>query len=340
MPSKIGLSHTILARNAREGERITVENWPFEQIDFHPDASHSHLISATFHRNPIIPIYGLRKDLAKAMVTFRGTLIDGVLQPRTRLGNGLELSTSVAFHAKAKKSERASSIKPKSDARVVEMANVDTSEPPSTRPHTGSLKAPETTILVGRQGKAREPYTQRDRLSKREAELDRREQQLLLLQQQLQQSGALPRRRSTLRGHSASHQKPRPLDQGDDRARYAQSEVGLTTTDPREFDFATRERELHHKEEVLRWKRKAFVLEQKLAGARRNDLAKPPESDTLTTSAPAPEYDPVTEPPDVSLSDSGFEDGQNDLFADLHTQAPSLQRGERRRTRIKLPRRK
>jgi hypothetical protein len=268
------------------------------------------------------------------MATFRGTLIGGVLQPHTRLGNGLELGTSVAFHAKAKTRESTNSTKPQSSARAVEMTNVVASEHPSIRPNTRSQKARETSMVVGRQ-----PKTQ-NQLSRREAELDRREQKLLLLQQQLLQSVTLPRRKSTVRKRYIPHQMPQPLVQRDDRAPYAQPEEKLANTDPMRSEIEVRERELYHKEEVLRWKRKAFVLEQKLASARAADLAEPPETDTMATLPLAPENDSVTEPSDDYPSDPGSKDGQDDPFADIHAQSTPLQRGARRQTRIKLPKRR
>jgi hypothetical protein len=98
-------------------------------------------------------------------------------------------------------------------------------------------------------------------------------------------------------------------------------------------DFALRERELHHREELLRWKHKNFVLQQELDRARGKDLAQPREpGDSMISPPPLSAYDLGTETYETAPDDSVSEHGWDDPFAGF--------KGAHQQTQIKLPRRR
>jgi hypothetical protein len=81
----------MLARNAQEGQRLTAVDHPFENVELSLDHTGSQPISARFNDAPQLS-YAHRLRNAEALETFRGTLVNGMLQPNVRLGNGLRLS--------------------------------------------------------------------------------------------------------------------------------------------------------------------------------------------------------------------------------------------------------
>ncbi|CAO2657240.1 Nn.00g033660.m01.CDS01 [Neocucurbitaria sp. VM-36] len=86
----------VLARNAYNSQRVTVVDAPFEHVDLQLDNSRRHITSARFKDAPLLkPKY--RFWSSKALETFRGTLINGTLQPNVRLGNGLHVSSNPAI---------------------------------------------------------------------------------------------------------------------------------------------------------------------------------------------------------------------------------------------------
>ena len=86
----------VLARNAYNSQRVTVVDAPFEHVDLQLDNSRRHITSARFKDAPLLsPKY--RFGSSKALETFRGTLINGTLQPNVHLGNGLHVSSNPAI---------------------------------------------------------------------------------------------------------------------------------------------------------------------------------------------------------------------------------------------------
>jgi hypothetical protein len=284
-----GSDYTVFARSARDEEQIIEKAWPLEQIDFEIDASRSRLLSAKVHQSPIYPSLGHKRNLGRSLWIFRGTLVAGILQPWTRLGNGLKLSTPKMLQREE---------------------SPTTSKEITPRRRESTPKARK--VLVDKDLKPSEkPMLRRSALSKREAELVRREQQLLLLQQQLLQNAATAPLRMVL------------------------------STDPgtsRTAELKAKERELQHQEQMLKWKRKAFLLEQKLAArtrdpqiqartSNRRSRRRLANSDEKATTPPT--SGTVDDPPEEAAEDTNPGGKRHDAYGDLFDQY--------RRTRIKLP---
>ena len=80
-----------MARNAQDNQRVSVVDPPFEDVELTLDSTESRPISASFNDAPQLNKWDRLRN-SEALETFRGTLIDGILQPNVRLGNGLHLS--------------------------------------------------------------------------------------------------------------------------------------------------------------------------------------------------------------------------------------------------------
>ncbi|KAF2440632.1 hypothetical protein P171DRAFT_435415 [Karstenula rhodostoma CBS 690.94] len=87
-------SCTIFARNAIDGERLTIEWRPFRQCHLTYDRAIPSQPSSRLDQPPVVLHRLMRVLMNKALQNFRGTLVDGVLQPNVWLGNGLNLSDS------------------------------------------------------------------------------------------------------------------------------------------------------------------------------------------------------------------------------------------------------
>jgi hypothetical protein len=209
---------------------------------------------------------------SEALETFRGTLIDGVLQPNVRLGNGLHLSRETHMTSNLEGQ--------KPDTRQYKTKEFDRSVGPPTQVPT------KPKGLKGAQG--RQDSSPPSDLELREARIAEREQEIVLLQEQIIE---------TLR-----IQNTRP---GQERSARAGIEEESRR---RAAELEARERALEQKEELLRYKRKVWILEQKLAQA---------------TGRPPPIYDVQEHGPDVlehnpqsSLGGSSSEEARTELQAE------------------------
>jgi hypothetical protein len=319
-----------------------VRKWPFEKITFALDPSHSYPTSATFDPNPQVLAYPHRKVLLLALATFRGTLIDGVLQPNVRLENGLNLSTSLTLNLKTTALNRESFVTTKEEACTAKNHAHGIQDHRPTRSHIGSRKTRNEEARLGKRRDVRDSSqnkkvsVQNSSINEREAELNKRQQQLLLLQQQLLMQSMTPMSKETLaQRYSNSRQRSDASHPHDGRFGYGQP----TRSTPSISDFELRERELHHREELLRWKHKNFVLQQQLAIARGRDPAELAELEDSTRVSSPPKSGVPTESFQATLDDSTSEPEWDD-FAGLNVPSPNpSRRAGQRRTRIKLPRR-
>ncbi|KAF2691735.1 hypothetical protein K458DRAFT_381577 [Lentithecium fluviatile CBS 122367] len=326
-----GSSHTVYARNAKDGEMIVVGKWPFERIKFATDPTHSRLLLAKFDRKPKILGYQHRLSLVKALATFRGTLVDGVLQPNVRLGNGLTLTTSVKLDGH---------VATKAKLRTAENVKTGAHKHPAVRFHPVPPKRRDEKPEVERRREIpglrpnRQLSAQNNELSDREAELNRRERELLRLQQQLLlRAVAPPRERSAPPGRYDPQEEPPTSNRPAEGPTSSHSRI--SDLELRERDFELRERELQHKNELLRWKHKNLVLQkrlaqQKLARARAKGLVERWKTEeSMTTLSPTPEDESFDElfPGDSALpEDPTPADEPSDPFSELY--------------RIKLPKRR
>ena len=323
-----------------------MDDFPYEKITFKMDRAHSRLLSARIEDSPLTFTYDDRETFVDALGSCRGTFVDGVLQPHTRPMNALELDSSLELDFNMKSSRRRDSSKTRRRAPAVEDDNVATVKGPPTNPKIESRRDRKMETAV--------PLEPKNRLGKKEAELNRREQQLLHRQQQLLQR-TTPRRRKSL--SSARDHPHREIEESHhDRSRALHNAIDEKPPqpDPRMSDIETRERELRHKEEILRWERKTFMLEQELAKARgqasvertlarakvevrrTGSMGKSPTS----TLPPPPNEKATIEPSDPLPDDSHRQLEPDDAFADFDIQAPTVQQGGQTPTEIRLPRRR
>jgi hypothetical protein len=85
----------LFSRNARDSEQVSVADCPFEEVILTLDDTGTYPVSAQVREIPQLE-FQYRYNIMKAMVpgSFRGTLVDGTLQPNVRQGNGLYLHNS------------------------------------------------------------------------------------------------------------------------------------------------------------------------------------------------------------------------------------------------------
>ncbi|KAI4956101.1 hypothetical protein J4E91_000311 [Alternaria rosae] len=326
----------ILARNAQDEQRVSVADPPFENIELTLDPTESRPISARFNDAPQLR-YEHRLRNSEALETFRGTLVDGVLQPNVRLGNGLRLSNKPEIlkpQVKAKRRARnheaarlreSVGLPPKAPAKLLDRLDVRALR---DRPLPTSSDRPKPS--------PRTPLRDRD-LELREAQLAERERELIRLQQQLL--------RQTMRiqnspPHRERHARSQPRDTNytnTHRTREPTEARTYTESDTTAADIEARRKALEQDEELLRYKRKAWLLEQKLAQA----TARPPRRRAARQYDPeAQDYDDTRYARGVSPQQEAVHDAQHDDGAadghDLDNSSPT-EALQSLRSRIQLP---
>lgn len=220
---------------------------PFENVELSLDPTGTRPVSARFSDAPQLK-YEHRLRNSQALETFRGTLIDGILQPNVRLGNGLRLSTKPEMlkpqitqkrRARNQEARRRNSTAPLLDKQSPKPLH----QSPTPSPRHPTLPTRPATSLP-------QPHMHPRALDleRREALIARREQDLIKLQQQLLHTM-----------HSAARTDTQP--------------------DTKIAHIEARERALEQKEELLRYKRKTWLLEQKLAKAMARTRVSDPQTD-------------------------------------------------------------
>ncbi|KAF1951721.1 hypothetical protein CC80DRAFT_553091 [Byssothecium circinans] len=332
----------IIARNFRDGQRIAVENQSFEQIELKCDKTRTRPVSAEIHPGPFIPSKSQRQLVLEA--SFRGTLIDGVLQPNVRLGNGIRWSSQNYFRPNVPLRELDGVGSPRDNsradgARVNEQRKERTQVSLGSEPTSFTQARVEKDAAVWRQGPLATNEAE-EHLSRREKELIERERQLLQLQQQLLMHTSQAAPSTSAQNSGATHI--------------------LAAVE-------ARERKVKHREELLKWKHKTLMLEQKLADASKIiSESNSRQSDHMFNSASATDYealesleqsrpvndvnDPVRSadarvPPASSddASEDSVTDAWDDPFAFFNVQdpaPPSSLAQLRKNERISLPRRR
>lgn len=180
-------------------------------MPFDGDAS-EHLLTSVGGNSVIID--ERRRAIKQALRTFRGTLVDGILQPNVRLGNGLQIVNDPRME------------RPRESRQLQKQ---ETQVETVTKP-VRSSRMPSSTLL--------------------------RDEQL-----------------NTQRAQAKSISKPwgKPLQKPWDKVRAQTTHEELEV---REAVLLARERELHAKEETLRWKHKMWSLENKMAKKEVKHIAR------------------------------------------------------------------
>jgi hypothetical protein len=220
-----------------------VADQPVENVVLKLDETGTYPVSAGI-RNALPLKYKHKVRNYQALNTFRGTLVDSILQPNVRLGNGLDLSTILGILSlEMKQRGTLGDVKEKrrGDDKPAHMApakNPEKTRDPSSR------KRPSAPWLIS------SSPVQNEDLKRQEADVAGREQDLVHLQQQFNAQIATKATRRFPHGYKG----PRPV------SKASQSGFRRKAAEP-----AAKERELEQREELLRWKRKTWWLEQKLA---------------------------------------------------------------------------
>ncbi len=256
----------ILARNAQDGQRVSVADPPFENVELTLDPTESRPISARFNDAPQLK-YEHRLRNSEALETFRGTLVDGVLQPNVRLGNGLRLSNKPeilkpqitekrrARNHEAAKLRESVGLGPKASAKLLDRLGVRSAK---ERPSPSTVRKPKPSPRA---------LPQDHDLELREAQLAQRERELLKLQHQLLLQ-TMRNQDSPSRRERYSRSQPRDDSYPNKhRTREPAEARTYTESDTIAADIEARKKALEQEEELLRYKRKAWLLEQKLAQA-------------------------------------------------------------------------
>ncbi|KAG9189608.1 hypothetical protein G6011_06476 [Alternaria panax] len=328
----------ILARNAQDGQRITVVDPPFENVELTLDPAESRPISARFNDAPQLR-YEHRIRNSEALETFRGTLVDGVLQPNVRLGNGLRLSPNpeilkpqliekrLARNHEASRLRQSAGLPPRAPAKLLDSLGMRSLRDRPVPPRV-DISKPFPRALP-RDG----------HLGVREAQLAQREGELIKLQQELL--------RRTMRNQSTPPREERhprsPPRDGSYANKYRTREPTEARTptenDTTAADIEAKRKALELEEELLRYKRKAWLLEQKLAQAqttvppRSRREGRHHDSKVQEHQAQFPPENP-TESEHVPVKQRD-EDGVPDAF-DLDNASPTKAL-ESLRSRVQLP---
>ena len=197
------------------------------------DQSGSCPVSAQFKDAPSLKV-ARRMRTSEALENFRGTLIDGVLQPNVRLGNGLCLSNKPGI------------LKP----RLQEKRRKWDCEPGALRESVGLPNRTPAKLLD--QSGARPP---------RDSRLPSKLDSPVPARQQHFQHREAPTARKNL--SPRQHSLP-PISDDPSSAHKQDVERREAYVARRESDLEAKERELELRNEVSRWKRKTWLLEQKL----------------------------------------------------------------------------
>jgi hypothetical protein len=115
----------LFIRSARDKEHISTHDRPFDSITLSLNEADTREIDWQF-RNRLILGTNYVSKLQEALRTFRGTLIDGNLQPNVRLGNGLDV-LGLPFPVKRDRKERgggAFALEVQPDAERTELQTV------------------------------------------------------------------------------------------------------------------------------------------------------------------------------------------------------------------------
>jgi hypothetical protein len=258
----------LLARNAQEGQRVVAVDHPFENVDLKLDHTGSHPISARFHDAPQLS-YAHRLRNAEALETFRGTLVDGSLQPNVRLGNGLRLSIKANIlkpqvtekrrrrNHEAKELRKSVGLPPRAPAKLLDRLGVsrDRPHPPRVEEHPSRTTTPAPP---------QRPAPRRDdELERREAQIVQRERELIQLQQQLLLQ-TMRTQNDRPRRERAPQSPPRDSTYIRDQRTTKSRARNYAEPDTETAVMEAREKALAQEEELLRYKRKAWLLEQKL----------------------------------------------------------------------------
>lgn len=243
-PNKPNTTHFI-ARNVKDGVQPLVEDQPAQSVIMKLDETGTYPVSADI-RDALPLKYEYRVLIHNALNTFRGTLVDGKLQPNVLLGNGFDLSIISGIL-----SPEVKAIESLPDTKAKRQKIDEFPDRPLAR------RSDKTTMSTSRKRSPASfpssPRVQDEDLRRREADVTRREQDLIRLQLE---STTQTSTNATLR-----------LPQGDEATPLAPGVSLSSVFKKKAAELAAKERELEQREELLRWKRKAWLLEQKLARA-------------------------------------------------------------------------
>lgn len=250
----------ILARNAQDGQRVSVIEPPFENVELSLNSTGAHPVSARFSDAPQLR-YEYRLRNSQALKTFRGTLVDGVLQPNVRVGNGLRLSNKPEI-LKPQITEKRRARNREANKRSEGAGSL--SRMPAKSPRQLNMLSSREGASSGRPDKALllPQKSPRDLdLEWREAQVARRERKLMQLQQQLLQT-MQAQSTQPYQGKRRNTQVQQPQEQQPQESSITSAK---TKPDSKTTDIEARKQALEQQEELLRYKRKAWLLEQKLA---------------------------------------------------------------------------
>lgn len=320
-----------------------VEKEPFERVDFELDESGSYPVSAQFSSVPKGLSYAHREDIKTALITFRGTLVENVLQPNVRLGNGLTLSTSTRLR-------RTQIPEPDTGPQKARDRHVPRLKGASRR---DKLQPPkQSSVRIWNEERSRRnmlpvsqtvgPLTNERIHIEREALLNQREQQLLHFQQQLLMASmeALRTPPSPIRQRRSFPRSKRTFPPAQQKAteadRLEQADAELKA-DRKAAEIEAKERELLQREEILKWKHRSFVLQQELAQAAGSaELSALSDSTKdIAASSSFTGVNPVTASPEAANTNPPQEDGWQDPFAAFDPAPPDSL--SKLRSRIRLP---
>lgn len=274
----------LLARNAQDGETLSPVDQSFENVVLFLDNATSRPISAHFKTARPLNM-DLRVDIRQALLNFRGTLVDGILQPNVRLGNGLLLAPEPEMGLLSEQqqgdpgtrqgiqaSRPEEGLDPSYGSPMKLLDQRQRPSPSTARQHKLDRREERPDSSYGSPVKLLDrlgvhasnprpfPSIARQReLDRREAEIAQRERDLIRIQHELLQSSR--------QQHQPRHSIQSPRNTQEEGLLTFNSAPADSELAVRAAELAAKERELQYREEVLRWKHKTWLLEQKLKEA-------------------------------------------------------------------------
>lgn len=256
----------ILARNVQDGQRVSVVDPPFESVELALGPSGSRPVSTRFSDAPQLK-YQHRVQIAEALQTFRGTLIDGTLQPNVRLGNGLRLSPNPEIRKPQGAEKRRARDR---EANELRGSTHPPSKAPAKRLHQSDVPIPREHTQSAPLDKYTPPppkHSPHDNIEHRDAQIAQRERELIQMQQQLSAQTVLVQN-SALHREQVEREYAQLVHEPTGMPAGSVSDARIREARARERSRETKAvllRYIKQKVELSEFKTKVSILEQQLA---------------------------------------------------------------------------
>jgi hypothetical protein len=204
-------------------------------------------------------------SLRDAVRTFRGTLIDGILQPNVRLGNGVDIqslpdqyypSWRIGKHRYVRKRQKAAALRAQLDVKRVEPETV----PNDLIRKDGVTVEKDIEVMAETPGARSLPHAEPGARPASPSKPSQARKDGIRIQKDIELRAGTPKAKSP--PHVEGDARPAIPNKPNQEDMIQRATLQLQTAESR---LREKEKELQLKEEILRWKYRAWGLEQQLA---------------------------------------------------------------------------